>query len=70
MKIIKTFFSDHLARYQMESSSHINPYPARLIVWVLKHLKLCLAIAIHKLKWLKNTHICLIWNQTFTNLDV
>ena len=28
-------------------------------------MKLCLAAAIHNLKWLKITHICL-----FTNLDV
>ena len=34
------------------------------------HLKLRLATAIHSLKWLKITHICLIEDQTFTNVDV
>ena len=28
------------------------------------------ATAIHNLKWLKITHICLIWNHTFANIDV
>ena len=33
---------------------------------------LCLATAIQNLKWLKITHTCiyLIWDQTFTNVDV
>ena len=31
---------------------------------------LCLATAIHNLKWLKITHICKFETQTFTNLDV
>ena len=34
------------------------------------HLKLCLANATHNFKWLKITHICLIWAQIFANLDV
>ena len=31
---------------------------------------LCLATATHNIKWAKITHICLIWDQTFANLDV
>ena len=31
---------------------------------------LCLATAIHNLKWLKITHICLILEHTFSNIDV
>ena len=30
----------------------------------------CLASVIHNLKWLQITHICLIWDQTFTNIGV
>ena len=33
-----------------------------------KHLRLCLATAIHNLKWLKIIHIN--WGQTSTNLDI
>ena len=32
-------------------------------------MKLCLADAIHNFKCVKNTYICLIWNQIFANLD-
>ena len=45
-----------------------NPYPDKLKKY--SHLKLCLATAIHSFKWLKITDICLIWHQTFANLDV
>ena len=31
---------------------------------------LCLAIAIHNIKWVKITDICLIWDQTLTNFDI
>ena len=31
---------------------------------------LWIAVARHNLKWLKITDICLIWDQTFANLDV
>ena len=37
-------------------------------ILIFNHLRLCLATAIHNLKWLKITHICLIWDQTFTNV--
>ena len=40
-----------------------------LVTWSIQIL-LCLATAIHNLKWLKITQICLIWEKTFTNLDV
>ena len=34
------------------------------------HLKLCLVTAVHNFKWVKKTHICLIWEQLFANHDV
>ena len=37
---------------------------------IFTHLKLCLATATHNFKWVEITHNCLIWNKTFTNLDV
>ena len=41
----------------------INPWGAKLN-------KLCLATAIHNFKCVKITHICLMWDQAFPNLDV
>ena len=41
-----------------------------LLTWIVNHLRLCLATAIHNLKWVKITHICLIWDKTLTNIDV
>ena len=38
--------------------------------YLIYHLKLCLATATHNFKWMKTTHICVIWDQTFTNFDV
>ena len=29
-----------------------------------------LATAIHNFKWVKGTHICLIWEETFANIYV
>ena len=37
---------------------------------IFTNLKLCLAPAIRNFKLVKNTHICLILDQTFTNVDV
>ena len=34
-----------------------------------KNSKLCLTTMTHNFKWVKIIHICLIWDQTFTNLD-
>ena len=34
------------------------------------HLKLGVATATHNFKWVKITHICVIWDQQFANLDV
>ena len=48
----------------------INPFPAETIIKIFTHLKLCLAAASHNFKWLKITHICLISEQTFANIDV
>ena len=39
-------------------------------IYIFNHLKLCIATAMHNLKWLKITDICLIWDQTLLNLDV
>ena len=36
----------------------------------ITHLKLCLATATDNFKWVKMTHICLIWDQTFANLEI
>ena len=44
-----------------------NPYPAKLNFFFFIHLKLCLATGIHNFKWVKITHICLIWDDTFVN---
>ena len=35
------------------------------IIKIFNHLRLCLATAIYNLKWLKITHIYLIWDKTF-----
>ena len=45
--------------YKNISALRVNPYPAKLIY-----------LNFQPLKWLKTTHICLIWNQTFANPDV
>ena len=37
---------------------------------IFHHLWLCLATAIHNLKWLKISRICLIWAQLCANIDV
>ena len=39
-------------------------------IQISAHLKLCLFTATRNLKWVKITHIWLILNQTFANLDV
>ena len=41
-----------------------------VFILIFNHLRLCLATAIHNLKWLKITHICFNWVQIFANLDV
>ena len=37
---------------------------------IFTHLKLCLATATHNFKWVKITHICLVWEHTFAHRDV
>ena len=39
-------------------------------IYIFKNPRLCFATAIHNLKCLKITHIWLIWDQKFTNIDV
>ena len=33
-------------------------------IYIFTHLKLCLATGTHNFKWVKITHVCLIWDQT------
>ena len=40
-----------------------------LLIIFFTYLKLCLATATHNFKWLKITHICLIWDKSFAHLD-
>ena len=40
------------------------------INWISTHLKLCLTTATHNFKWVKITHIIIIWHQPFSNLAV
>ena len=40
------------------------------IFLIFTHLKLCLTTPTHSFKCVKIIHICLIWDQTFLNLDV
>ena len=39
----------------------ISPFPAKLFYLNFQPLELCLATATHYFKWVKFTHICLIW---------
>ena len=39
-------------------------------MYIFTHFNLCLTTAIHNFKLVKTTHICLISDQTFANLDV
>ena len=57
----------HIARFFL---TYLTIYPLRYLILISTHLKLCLAIATHNFKWLKITHNCLIWDETFANLDV
>ena len=50
------------------ASNHANLFS--YLISIFTHLKLCLATAIHNFKWVKITHIFLIWDQRFANLDV
>ena len=45
-------------------------YPLSYLILIFTYLKLCLTTATHNFKWVKITHMCLIWDQTFANLDV
>ena len=40
------------------------------IIRIFTLLQLCLATTTHNFKWVKITHICLIWDQRFANIDV
>ena len=43
--------------------------PLNWIILISTHLMLCVATAILNFKWLKITHIRIIWDQKFANLD-
>ena len=47
----------------MEISEAVNPYSIKIFT----HYKLCIATATHNFKWVKITHICVIWNLSFAN---
>ena len=40
------------------------------IIQIFAHLELCLATTIQNFELATITHICLIWDPTFVNLDV
>ena len=40
------------------------------MISILNHMKLCRAIPIHKFKRVEITHIYLISDQTYANIDV
>ena len=48
----------------------MKPFPGKSSYYIFTHFKLCLATATHNFKWVKITHICLIGDRTFANLDV
>ena len=49
----------------------LNPYLSKTIYWNFQRLEVVSRYrGIHNLKSLQITHICLIWDQTFTNVDV
>ena len=56
--------------YRIVSTSTLTVRGSTSDVRIFTHFKLCLATATHDIKWVKNTHICLIWEQTFPNFDV
>ena len=41
----------------------------RYDILIITHLKLCLANASNNSKCPKTAHMCLAWDQTFTNFD-
>ena len=43
---------------------------AHYLISIFTHLKLCLASATHNFKWVKITHVCLIWDITKWNPHV
>ena len=45
-------------------------HPKSYLIYILTHLKLCLATATRNFKWVEITLICLIWYQAFANLDI
>ena len=44
-------------------------FPLSYLSYIFTHLILSLATATH-FKWVKITHVCLIWDQIFANVDV
>ena len=59
-----------MTRVSMGKFQGIFIQPIKLWNLISIHLKLCLATTSHKFKWVKITHILLILDQTFANLDV
>ena len=48
----------------------LNILSLSYFILLTTHLELSLATATHNFKWVKITHICFMWDQTFVNLDV
>ena len=56
-----------VAWYSLSISNYY--FVKRYIIPIFIHLKLCLATATHNFKCVQNIYICLIWDQTFEDLD-
>ena len=55
---------------RLNLSFNLYPQSEIYLMSFFTQLKLCLYTATHNFKWVKVTRICLIWSQTFANLDV
>ena len=51
-------------------STYNYPLSPKILIYILIHFNLRLATATKNFKWVKMTHICLIWNQKFATFDV
>ena len=64
------WFKKHAFNVYIGSSrSKVNNSRATLKTKCSTHLKLCLATATHNFKWVKITHIFVVWEQKFENID-
>ena len=61
-ELTETFIKISNLKNYYKNVLSVNPYLN------FNHFRLCLATAIHSLKWSKMTHICFILEQTLTNI--